>query len=127
VRVACTTLRAQRWGHAGNTTITASAFSSALLTTITGQTTLTVLPVLTGLSIPPGTLAAPIGETFQLQAQGTFSDAFTQDLTSLVTWATSNPAVASLTSGGLVTTRSAGVAALTATAIAGRTVTSPSW
>jgi hypothetical protein len=83
--------------------------------TLTGSTPLTVTPPLTALTIPPGALSLPLGETLQLQAQGMFSDASTRDLTTLVTWATSNPAVASITPGGLVTTRALGVAALTAT------------
>ncbi len=99
----------------GTPVIRASAFSAAVFATITGETTLTVLPVLTALTIPPGTLSSPVGESFQLQALGTFTDASTRDLTSLVTWATSNAAVAAVAAGGLVTTVGIGLANITVT------------
>jgi len=81
---------------------------------LTATTLLTVLPALTGITIPPGTLGSPVGETLQLQALGAFSDASTRDLTPLVTWASSNPAVATVTAGGLVTAKALGVANITA-------------
>ncbi len=93
----------------GTTTITAVVCGVSLYAAF-GSTTLTVTPTLTAITVPP----AAVGLTIQLQALGTFSDQSTRDLTALVTWATSNPAVATISPAGLVTTVGQGVAALTA-------------
>ena len=99
-------------------------------------------PVLTSLTITstPDPATVPAGMTVQFTAQGTFSDGKTSDLTSLVTWSSSDPSVASLsqgastkeagaqpTGGGLATTYTAGTSTITASvASAAGTVTSTS-
>ena len=60
------------------------------------------------------TIAAPLGGQ-QLTATGTYSDNTTQDITGTVTWASSNTAVATVSSTGLVT---GGTTASTATVTA---------
>ncbi len=61
-----------------------------------------------------------IGASRQLTATGTYSDGTTQNLTSSLTWSSSNTAVAKVNSSGLVTAMSAGSA--TITGVLGNTV-----
>ena len=56
-----------------------------------------------------------ISETQQFTATGSYTDDSTADLTSTVTWSSSNPSVATISSTGLVTAISSGVTVLTAT------------
>jgi uncharacterized protein YjdB len=125
----------------GTTTITASYTNVVTPTNpvsnvVTATATLTVAnsapePLLS-LAIIPNTPSAPFpGQTTQLTAVGTFSQApVTQNLTKTVTWSSSNPLVATVcnatatgtvpalcaTTPGLVTAVGQGTAAITATA-----------
>jgi len=79
----------------GTTTITAT-FGTA-----TQSTTLTVnLTNLTSISIQPGNLTLAEGTSQQFAAIGAFSDGGTRNITTQVTWASSNPAVASFPKNG---------------------------
>ena len=62
------------------------------------------LPFLTSIQISPAnpTVAAGTGQAFT--AQGTFSDNSTRDVTSLVTWSSSNTQVATIAAGGQAST-----------------------
>jgi uncharacterized protein YjdB len=83
---------------AGTTTISANVSS------VTGQTGLTVTPpVLQSITISPSNPSLPKGTTLQFTATGHYSDASTTDLTSSVTWASSDATVATINSGGLAT------------------------
>lgn len=94
----------------GSTTIRAS-FDS-----VTGSTGLTVTQAtLTSLAISPSNPALVIGSTQQLSVTGTFSDGSTQNLTSLVSWNSAQPTIASVGSGGLATGQSAGTSTVSAT------------
>jgi hypothetical protein len=62
---------------------------------------------------PAPSVAAGIAQPFT--ATGTYTDASTQDLTALVTWASTNLAVATVDAGGLATTLSAGSTTISAT------------
>ena len=57
---------------------------------------------------------APAGQV-QYMATGTYSDGSTQNLTTAVTWISSNPAVATITQNGLATGQGAGSTTITAT------------
>jgi uncharacterized protein YjdB len=86
----------------GSVTITATQGG------VSGSTTVTVTPpVLTSITITPANSSIPKGTSEQLIATGTFSDGSTQDLTTSVTWISSDQslAVVSNASGsqGLVT------------------------
>jgi trimeric autotransporter adhesin len=99
---------------AGSTTITAAMGS------VTKTATLNVKAItLTSITITPNITTIFLGAPVQFTAIGTFSDASTQDLTSQVTWRSSNKTVATVsnTSGskGLVTPIKAGSAAISAT------------
>src|SRR5439155_747331 len=75
---------------------------SATFGAVSGSTTLTVGPAaLVSIAVTPANPAIPKGTTQQFSATGTYSDASTQDLTSSVTWASSNTAAATISAGGL--------------------------
>jgi hypothetical protein len=100
----------------GTSTITAASGS------VMGQTTLTVstsAATLSSISVTPANPSDPLGPTQQFTATGTFSDGSTQNLTTSVTWSSSNTAVATIsnTSGtqGLVTTVAQGTTTIIAT------------
>ena len=88
---------------------------------------LTVTPaVLVSIQITPPTPSIAAGTTHQLAATGTYSDNSTQNLTSSVTWMSSNTSVATISNAaggnGLATSTTTGVTSITATSGA---VTSP--
>jgi trimeric autotransporter adhesin len=62
-----------------------------------------VNPTLTSLAVAPTTASLIVGNTEQISATGTFDDGSTKDLTGSATWSTSDPAVATVSKGGLVT------------------------
>jgi uncharacterized protein YjdB len=88
---------------------------SATLGTATGTAQLTVNSVtLTSIALTPtSTIVAP-ASTLQWTAIGTFSDLSTQNVGTAATWTSSSPSTASVTSYGLVTGQSAGIATITA-------------
>lgn len=71
--------------------------------------------VLTDLQLSVLHRSLPVGETTRLGARGLFNDASRQDLTGSSRWSSSQPAVASVDSKGVVTARSVGQATITAT------------
>jgi len=78
----------------------------AVLGTVRGSTVLNVsIPTppttLVSLAITPLAPALQVGSSQQFYATGTYSDGSTQDLTSSVTWSSSNLAVATINSSGL--------------------------
>jgi hypothetical protein len=76
---------------AGTTRITAT------LRTISGSTTLTVFPKnLVSIDIKPLTPSVPSGTSAQFSATGTFNDASIQDMTSQVTWSSSDTSIATI-------------------------------
>jgi uncharacterized protein YjdB len=74
-----------------------------------------VTATLTSISLaaPSGSLS--IGATRQFTATGSYSDGTTKNLSSSVTWSSSNSAIADVNSSGLVTAISTGTATITAT------------
>ena len=82
---------------------------------IQGQTTVTVpAPTLQTITVTPGSVAALVGNTQQFTATGVYSNSTTTDLTNSVNWSSSNPAVMTPNSTGLVSTMSQGTATITA-------------
>src|SRR2546428_140754 len=95
---------------AGTTTITAT------LGGVSGSTTLTVTnATLSTITVTPTNPSIANGTTRQFTATGTYSDFTTQDLTTQVTWSSSNPAFATIGSAGLATSVAAGTTTITAT------------
>jgi small basic protein len=105
---------------AGTSNITA-IWTNPDKTIVTGTAAFTVTGAAAGpllsLSIIPNAQTMAAGQTSQLIAIGTFSTSPTsQNLTSAVTWSSSNTSVASISSGGLVTAKAPGTVAITAIA-----------
>jgi hypothetical protein len=100
---------------AGSTTITASYDEF-----ISGSTTLTVTVAnLVSIAVTPLTPSIPNGDTQQFTATGTYDDASTQDITSSVTWTSSDMVKATISndpgSNGLATSLDVGTTTITAT------------
>jgi len=109
-------------GSAGLTTSKAigSVTVSATSGSISGTATLTVTPAqLVSIAIIPGSSTISLGQAQQFTATGTYTDASTKDITTNVTWSTSNALVAVISnnpgSNGLATSSGQGAAAMTAT------------
>ena len=94
---------------AGTTTITASSNS------INDTATLTVTLALKSIAITLETASIPKGLTQQYTANGTYSDDTTADITSSVTWTSSNNTVATIDLAGLATGVGVGTTKITAT------------
>ena len=89
---------------------------SATLDGITGSTGLTVTAaVLKSIAVTPANTSLPTGETEQFTATGTFSDNSTENLTSQVTWASSDTTWATISSHGAGHGRVAGPVTISAT------------
>lgn len=95
----------------GSTTISATSGS------IVGRETLTVTAAqLESFTITPSPLRSGVGLTVQLRATGTYTDATKADVTSLATWASNDPAIATINAQtGLATGVSLGTTAIDAT------------
>ncbi len=92
---------------------------TATLGAVSGTTTLSVTSaVLMSIAIAPPTVSIPKTGTAQFTATGTFSDSSTQDLTTQVSWSSSDLTVLSISnaagSQGLATALSSGAAVVTA-------------
>ncbi len=72
-------------------------------------------PTLTSITVAPANATVAVGATQQYTATGTYSDSSTQNLTSQVTWASSNTTAATISSTGLATAVAAGSATISAT------------
>jgi uncharacterized protein YjdB len=93
----------------GTTTVSAS------LSGVTGSTAMTVTIVLTGIAIAPLNGSVNVGSTLQYTATGTYSDGSTQNITGSVNWTSSNTAIATVSTGGLVSGVKSGTANIKAT------------
>ncbi len=95
------------------TLIPGSSTITALLGTLSGTANLTVTaapaPTLQSIAVTPGSNnSIATGSTEQFTATGTYSDGSTQNLTTQVTWTSSNVAFATINSSGLATGVAAG-------------------
>jgi hypothetical protein len=70
---------------------------------------------LVSISVTPANPSVPVGVTKQFTASGTYSDGTSHDITTQVTWSSSNTSVATVNSSGLATAVGAGTATITAT------------
>ena len=101
-------------GGVGSTTVSATAGE------VSGETTLTVTDAtLVSIEVSPAAPSIANGLTQQFTATGVYTDDSTQDLTTQVTWASSDAAVATVSnaggSNGLATTAGAGSTTVSAT------------
>ncbi len=92
------------------------AVLTATIDRMSARASLTVADAaLTSILVSPPTSSVALGQSVQLTATGTYSDKSTQDVTGLVTWSTSQPAVAIITSSGMANSKAIGSAIITAT------------
>ena len=89
---------------------------SATLSGQAGSATLTVVaPALTAITVTPSNPSVANGATRQFTAAATYSNGTTANVTSSVTWASSNTAVAAISSGGLAAGQGGGTTTISAT------------
>ena len=87
----------------------------ATMGSVSGSTTLTVIAAqLVSIAVTPINMSVPLGTLQQYTATGTYTDNSTQDLTGSVTWSSSTPAAATITTSGLLTARGLGSSTITA-------------
>ena len=105
-----------------------SSAISAIIGGVSGSTALTVTPaVLVSIGVTPASPSVAKGMTRQFAATGVYTDNSTQDLTTVVTWASSDTGVATVSnaagSNGLATTAAVGGSTISATSgsVSGRT------
>lgn len=99
--------------------VTGLAVGTSLITATflgtSGTTTATVTgATLQSIAVTPTSPSVAKGTTQQLAATATYSDASTQDVTSAATWASSNPAVASVSTTGLASGLATGSSTISA-------------
>nr|WP_243891327.1 Ig-like domain-containing protein [Shewanella algae] len=70
---------------------------------------------LSTIQLTPGTASIAKGSTVQFTALATFSDGSTQDISTQVSWSSSNTGVATVSTKGVVTAQSIGTSAISAT------------
>jgi len=82
---------------------------AATLGTVSDQTNLTVsAAALVSIAVTPTSPSLPVGDTQQFTAMGTYTDGTTQNISTVVTWASSAPSVATIGSTGLAATEGDG-------------------
>ena len=93
-----------------SSTSTSDSVQSNNSSTVTGS----IVQVIASISVGPQNALGVVGLTKQFTAAGTYLDGTTGDVTNLVTWTSSNPAVATISSSGLVTVVGVGSSVITA-------------
>src|SRR5262249_25040150 len=98
----------------GNSQGKIAATITATLNGVKGTAALTVTaPILVGVEVRPASVLIPVGTSQSYTARGVYSDGSFGALSG-VTWASSNPAVASISSSGVATAVGSGTAMITA-------------
>lgn len=97
----------------GAGTITVSATSGKFQAAATLQVT-SAATNLASITVLPATASLPVNTTLQFTATGTYTDGSSRDLTTLVNWASSSTAAATVTGAGLATGVAAGSTTITA-------------
>src|SRR5207253_2217030 len=94
---------------------TASISAKDPATNVTGSTMLTVdAAILQSIDVQPAGDNIAAGLYVQFSATGSFSDGSSSDITSTVTWASDNPAAATISSSGVATAVAAGSSTISA-------------
>jgi hypothetical protein len=92
---------------------------------VSGNATLTVTAAaLVSIAVTPANTSIPVGGTQQFTATGTYTDTTTQNLTSSVSWGSTNTGAATIVNGGANAGKASGVGAGSST-IGASTGTSP--
>ena len=102
----------------GNATAVAAGIATITATygrSIAGSAALTVNPpTLVSIAVTAASSSIAVGATDQFTATGTYSNNSTQNITTSVTWSSSNPSVATISSSGNATAVAAGTTTITA-------------
>ncbi|MFC2003424.1 Ig-like domain-containing protein, partial [Chloroflexota bacterium] len=93
-------------------TVTIRATHTGIRDTVTLTVTVATLD---SIAVTPATPTTVVGNTVQFVATGTYSDSSTANLTTLVTWASSDTSKATIAAGGLAASQTAGSTTITAT------------
>jgi hypothetical protein len=103
-----------------------TATVQAAIGAINGSSNITVGPTLTSIAVTPAAMNVAVNGTLQYKATGTFSDTTTKDITTSVTWASSDVNV-TINSGGLATVGAAAISGETSniTAVSGSITSNP--
>jgi uncharacterized protein YjdB len=80
-----------------------------------GSRALTVTPILSSITVTPGSPTAVVNTTAQFTAIGTWSDGSAQDVTSQVVWASVDTSIATVDNSGLATALATGSTSVSAT------------
>jgi len=95
-----------------------SVGSATMIATVEGissSATLTVSKAaIASIAVDPSASSIALGSTTQLKATGTYTNHSTRDVTNIVTWKSSEPNIAIVSSAGLAASRSIGKASITA-------------
>jgi hypothetical protein len=103
-------------GGTANTYHLTFTASNSVLPNAMQSFTLTVLPApLVSIAVTPTAASVNVGQTQQFTATGNYGDGSTQNLSSSVTWHSSNTTVASISTTGMATGLAAGSSNITAT------------
>jgi len=90
----------------------------ATLSSVNGQASVTVpaaAVTLQSITVTPQSASVAVGNVVQYKATGTYSDSSTADVTSQVTWSSSNTSVATVDTTGFATAKSSGSTNIVAT------------
>lgn len=92
-----------------------TATISASLGAVKGNAAITVVPAqIASIAVTPNTASLALGLSQQFAALGTYTDASTKDITANVTWTSSASSVATVSSSGLVSSKSQGTVSIAA-------------
>lgn len=105
--------RSRRNGGAIITTVASLCVLSVLV--IAGCKGFFIGPTLTTVTLAPSTPSIAVGKTQQMTATGTYDNSSTQTITDSASWASSDVAIATVSSTGLVTGIASGSATISAT------------
>jgi uncharacterized repeat protein (TIGR03803 family) len=112
--VSSTGLASTAGAGTGTATITATCSVASVCSNLSGTATLTVTPAtLSSITLSASSSSIAAGATEQFTATGNFSDNATQNLSADVNWTSSNTAVTTVSSSGLVSAVGAGTATIT--------------
>jgi hypothetical protein len=101
--------------NGGAIIITASSLCVLTVLVIAGCKGFFIGPTLTTVTLAPSTPSVAVGKTQQMTATGTYDNSSTQTITDSASWASSDVAIAMVSSTGLVTGIASGSATISAT------------
>jgi len=102
-------------GGGGSTGTSSAGAANIGATSGSGTTNTSGGAALTSITINPATVTLPLGKGQLFSATGRFSDGSSRDVTTTITWTSSNISVANISSGGSLSSLATGSSTVTAT------------